>query len=177
MLVSDLQQFFLLLLPPLRALGINTQADKSVTGGLEAVAEALSPFKDLATEQLCDLLRAAHEYRQTGELPEWVLARKPRAARPRKATPKAPKQPKMTREEALAKLEALQSQSQGLDPEIISREVESLLSLSAEDLKVVQKEFLGTMSGKTKQDRLDAIKRRIFSHRQNRLRSEEILHG
>ena len=71
MLVSNLQQFLLLLLPPLRAAGISAGADKSVTSNLEAMSGALAPFKDLSIEQLSDLLKVAHEYRQSGQLHDW----------------------------------------------------------------------------------------------------------
>ena len=176
MLVSDLQQFLLLLLPPLRALGINAPADKSVTKGIEVMANALGPFKDLGVDQFCDLLRAAQEYRETGQLPDWVLVKKPGTPGARKSTPKATKAPKMTKAEALAKLEALLAQAQDLDSERIKNEVDTLNDLNGGDLKDVQKTFLGTApSGGTKKDRLEAIKRRIFSNRQNKLRSEEIL--
>jgi hypothetical protein len=150
MLVSDLQQSLHLLLPPLRAVEINAAAEKSVTKGLEAMADALSPFKDLSIDQLSDLLRLAQEYRETGHIPEWVPGKKPTAPRERRSTPKAPKAPKMTRWEALARLEALRSQSQDLDTERITNEVRDLMRLSEKDLNAVQMEFLGAMSGRNK---------------------------
>src|SRR5271157_2902649 len=105
MLVSNLQQFLVLLLPPLRAAGLNATADKSVTSSLEAMATALDPFKDLSIEQVADLLKVTQEYRHTGQIPNWVLARKPPASKARTSTPKtpkkAPKPPKMTPAEAL----------------------------------------------------------------------------
>ena len=107
MLVSNLQQFLVLLLPPLRAAGLNATADKSVTSSLEAMATALDPFKDLSIEQVADLLKVTQEYRHTGQIPDWVLARKPPASKARKSTPKtpkAPKPPKMTPDEAIGKL-------------------------------------------------------------------------
>jgi hypothetical protein len=178
MLVSNLQQFLVLLLPPLRAAGLNATADKSVTSSLEAMATALDPFKDLSIEQVADLLKVTQEYRHTGQIPDWVLARKPPASKARTSapkTPKAPKPPKMTPVEALGKLRDLQSRSPDLEFEQITQELVELESLTKDELKVVQKEFLGAISGKNKPDLLAALKREIFSDRENRLRSKEIL--
>ena len=87
MLVSNLQQFLVLLLPPLRAAGLNSTADKSVTSSLEAMAIALNPFKDLSIEQLADLLKVTQEYRHTGQIPDWVLVRKTPASKAKTSTP------------------------------------------------------------------------------------------
>jgi hypothetical protein len=179
MLVSNLQQFLVLLLPPLRAAGLNATADKSVTSSLEAMATALDPFKDLSIEQVADLLKVTQEYRHTGQIPDWVLARKPPASKARTSTPKtskkAPKPPKMTPAEALGKLRDLQSRSPDLEFEQITQELVELESLTKDELKVVQKEFLGAISGKNKADLLAALKREIFSDRESRLRSKGIL--
>jgi hypothetical protein len=175
MLVSNLQQFLVLLLPPLRAAGLNATADKSVTSSLEAMATALDPFKDLSIEQVADLLKVTQEYRHTGQIPDWVLARKPPASKARTSTPKTPKPPKMTPVEALGKLRDLQSRSPDLEFEQITQELVELESLTKDELKVVQKEFLGAISGKNKPDLLAALKRAIFSDRESRLRSKGIL--
>ena len=50
-----------------------------------------------------------------------------------------------------------------------------LESLTKDELKVVQQEFLGAISGKNKPDLLAALKRAIFSDRESRLRSKGIL--
>ena len=178
MLVSNLQQFLVLLLPPLRAAGLNATADKSVTSSLEAMATALDPFKDLSIEQVADLLKVTQEYRHTGQIPDWVLARKPPASKARTSapkTPKAPKPPKMTPVEALGKLRDLQSRSPDLEFEQITQELVELESLTKDELKVVQKEFLEAISGKNKPDLIAALKREIFSDRESRLRSKGIL--
>src|SRR5947209_847070 len=113
MLVSSLQQFIRLLVPPLTAVGINQAGGKSVTVSLESLAAAMEPFKDLSTDQLSDLLRVAQEYRRSSQIPEWVLGRKP-ATKAR--TPRAPKIPKITTAQALEKLKDLQTRSSHLDP-------------------------------------------------------------
>ncbi len=174
MLVSNLQQFLLLLLPPLRAAGISAGADKSVTSNLEAMSGALAPFKDLSIEQLSDLLKVAHEYRQTGQLPDWILGKKPAAPRAKTSTPKPPK---MTPDEALAKLLNLRSQSPHLEPDRISQEVETLKALTVPQLKALQKEFLGASSGKTKDEQIAAIASEVFSYRESQHRSMGILNG
>ncbi len=177
MLVSNLQQFLLLLLPPLRAAGISTGADKSVTTNLEAMAGALAPFKDLTIEQLSDILKVAYEYRQTGQLPDWILSKKPAASRAKASTTKPPKPPKMTPDEALAKLRNLQSQSPYMEPDRITQEVQSLKALNADDLKAVQREFLGAVTGKKKDDHLAAIERAMLSYRESQIRSKDILNS
>jgi hypothetical protein len=177
MLVSNLQQFLLLLLPPLRAAGISAGADKSVTSNLEAMSGALAPFKDLSIEQLSDLLKVAHEYRQSGQLPDWILGKKPAAPRAKTSTPKPPKPPKMTPDEALAKLLNLRSESPHLEPDRISQEVETLKALTVPQLKALQKEFLGASSGKTKDEQIAAIASEVFSYRESRRRSMGILNG
>jgi len=167
-----------LLLPPLRAAGLNATADKSVTSSLEAMATALDPFKDLSIEQVADLLKVTQEYRHTGQIPDWVLARKPPASKARTSTPKTPKTPKppkMTPDEALGKLRDLQSRSPDLEFEQITQELVELESLTKDELKVVQKEFLGAISGENKPGLLAALKRAIFSYRESRLRSKGIL--
>ena len=89
MLVSNLQQFLVLLLPPLRAAGINASAEKSLTSSLETLAAALDPFKQLSLEQLSELLKVTQEYRQTGQPPEWMLGKKPLAPQGQEGSSKA----------------------------------------------------------------------------------------
>ncbi len=106
------------------------------------MATALDPFKDLSIEQVADLLKVTQEYRHTGQIPDWVLTRKPPASKPRTSTPKtpkAPKPPKMTPVEALGKLRDLQSRSPDLEFEQITQELVELESLRTDELKVVQK--------------------------------------
>ncbi len=174
MLVSNLQQFLHLLLPPLRAAGLNSTADKS----LEAMTTALDPFKDLSIEQLADLLKMTQEYRQTGQIPDWVLARKPAASKPRSSATKAPKAtkpPKMTPAEALEKLRDLQDRSSDFEVEQINQELEGLKVLTVSQLKEVHEAFLGAVRGKNKPDLLEGLKREVFSRRESRLRSKGIL--
>ena len=127
MLVSNLQQFLLLLLPPLRTVGLSAGADKSLTASLESMAQALGPFQELSIDQLTELLRVAREYRATGALPDWILNKQPTAKKPRKPpATSAPKPPKLTVEEAIAKLKDLQSRSHEFEPDWISQEVKNL---------------------------------------------------
>lgn len=138
---------------------------------------ALASFKDLSIEQLSDLLKVAHEYRQSGQLPDWILGKKPAAPRAKTSTPKPPKPPKMTPDEALAKLLNLRSESPHLEPDRISQEVETLKALTVPQLKALQKEFLGASSGKTKDEQIAAIASEVFSYRESRRRSMGILNG
>src|ERR1700723_795122 len=101
MLISNLQQFIKLLVPPLTAAGVN----KSAETAMEKLAAALEPFKDQSVEDLGTMLANVQHYRQTGELPEALFAAKP-ARGPRK--PSVPKVPKLTFEDAIAKLRELQ---------------------------------------------------------------------
>ena len=139
------------------------------------MAGALAPFKDLTVEQLADLLKVAHEYRQTGQLPDWILGKKPAAPRAKTSTPKTPKPPKMTPEEALAKLRDLEIQSPHLEPDRIKQEVETLSALTAPQLKAVQEQFLGASRGKTKDERIAAIASRVYSLRESQHRSSGIM--
>ena len=85
MLVSNLQEFLTLLVPPLKAAGINASAEKSVTTSLETLADGLAPFRDMSLDELAGLLKLTQEYRQTGQIPEWALGKKPAAPRAQKA--------------------------------------------------------------------------------------------
>ena len=99
-----------------------------MTSNLEAMSGASAPFKDLSIEQLSDLLKVAHEYRQTGQLPDWILGKKP-AGQSQNVSPKPPKPPKMTPDEALAKLLNLRGESPHLEPDRISQEVRDSQSI------------------------------------------------
>src|SRR5580698_3365829 len=143
MLISNLQQFIKLLVPPLTAAGLN----KSAETAMEKLAAALEPFKDQSVEDLGTMLANVQHYRQTGELPEALFAPKPaRGAR----KPSVPKSPKITFEEAIAKLRELQENAETLDSTQIKAGVSALNVLTVGDLAKVQKEFLGGAVGKTK---------------------------
>ena len=132
MLISNLQQFIKLLVPPLTAAGVN----KSAETALEKLAAALEPFKDQSVEDLGTLLANVQHYRQTGELPAALFNTKPaRGAR----KPSAPKAPKMTFDEAIAKLRELQENAETLDSTQIKAGVSALNVLSVDDLTKVQK--------------------------------------
>jgi hypothetical protein len=169
MLVSNLQQFIRLLVPPLTAAGINATAEKSVSGSLEALAAALEPFKDASTDQLAELLRVAHEYRQTGQIPEWASGKKPVSAKSRPS-----KGAKITPAEAVTQLRDLQQRSSDLDPAEIARGVQALAGLTVKDLQTVQKEFLGATIGKKKDELLAALQKRIDDFRESRDRVDGI---
>jgi hypothetical protein len=49
--------------------------------------------------------------------------------------------------------------------------------LKADELKAVQKAFLGAVSGRNKDDLLAALEKSIFSFRESQLRAKEILNG
>jgi hypothetical protein len=159
-----------LLTPPLAAAGLNATSQKSVTGSLEALADALEPFGKMDSEQLAELLKIAQEYRETDKLPDWVLGRQPKAAKPK--TPSAPKTPKLTAEQAVSRLREFQEQTSGLDPESVALEIQLLSALSGPQLKEVQKEFLGAVIGKTKGEMLAAIQKKLDNHQTSRDRIE-----
>jgi hypothetical protein len=170
MLISNLQQFIRLLAPPLAATGINATSQKSVTASLEALAGALEPFREMDSDQLSELLKIAQAYRETGELPDWVMGRQPKAAKTR--TPKAPKAPKMSTDEAVARLRKFQEQITGLDPESVVEEVQAISALTGPQLKEVQKQFLGAAVGKTKAEQLAAIQRKLDNFQTSRDRAD-----
>ena len=172
MLVSNLQEFLTLLVPPLKAAGINGNAEKSVTTSLETLASSLAPFRDMSLDELAGLLKLTQEYRQTGQIPEWALGKKPAAQKARNISAKAPK---LTPAEAIAKLQDIKLRSAILEPSLISQEIRALGALTVKDLKAVQKEFLGATSGKSKDDHLASIEKEVFSYRQSQLRASEIL--
>lgn len=162
-----------MLAPPLAAAGINASSQKNVTASLESLADALEPFRDLSTDQLSDLVKFTLEYRETGQIPEWVLAKQPKAPKPR--APKPPKAPKISPAEVVAKLRDLQERSSDLSPAEIAGEIQAFAALTGPQLKDVQKEFLGAPAGKTKVEQLDAIRRKIDSFRASRDRVDGIL--
>lgn len=169
MLVSNLQQFIRLLAPPLVAAGLNQSAGKNVTASLESLAAALEPFGTMSTDQLTELLRAAEEYRRTGILPAAPVKRGA------SAKAKAPKAPKLTPVDAVAMLRDLQERSLSLEPSEISGEVKKLLDLTADQLREVQREFLGATIGKKKDEMLAALQKKIDDSRASRERVQGIL--
>jgi hypothetical protein len=168
MLISNLQQFIKLLVPALTAAGVN----KSAEMGLEKLAAALEPFKDHSAEDLGTMLANVQHYRQTGELPEVLFAAKPaRAAR----KPSVPKPPKMTFEDAIAKLRELQENAETLDSTQIKAGVSALKVLTLGDLTTVQKEFLGSAVGKSKAQKLESLENAITTFARSQHRAASIL--
>jgi hypothetical protein len=168
MLISNLQQFIKLLVPPLTAAGVN----KSAETALEKLAAALEPFKDQSVEDLGTLLANVQHYRQTGELPEELFATKPkRGAR----KPSAPKPPKMTFEEAIAKLRELQENAETLDSTQIKAGVSALNVLTVGELANVQKEFLGRAVGAKKAEKLESLEIAITTFARSQQRAASIL--
>ena len=166
MLISNLQQFIKLLVPPLTAAGVN----KSAETALDKLAAALEPFKDQSVEDLSTMLTNVQHYRQTGELPEALFATKPaRAAR----KPSVPKPPKMTFDDAIAKLRELQENAETLDSTQIKAGVSALNVLTVGDMTKVQKEFLGSAVGKNKGEKLQSLENAIttFARSQHRVAS------
>jgi hypothetical protein len=168
MLISNLQQFLKLLAPPLTAAGIN----KSAETALEKLAAALEPFKDQSVEDLGTMLANIQHFRQTGELPEALFATKS-ARRARK--PSAPKTPKMTLEDAVARLRELQEKADTLDINQIKAGVSALNVLKVNELTNVQKEFLGSAVGKTKPQKLESLENAITTFARSQQRTASIL--
>jgi hypothetical protein len=173
MLISNLQQFLRLLVPPLAAAGINQASQKSVTGSLEALAAALEPFKEMNADQLAELLKIASEYRQSGQLPDWVIGKQPKS--PGSRATKSAKSPRISTAEVVAKLREIQQKSTQMEPSQINQEVQTFSSLSVAELKEVQKDFLGAPTGKTKIELLTAIQRKIHEFRASRDRFDGIM--
>jgi hypothetical protein len=168
--ISTLQEFLRSLVRPLAVAGISATAEKSVASSLEGLAASLEPFKDLTAEQLAGYLKVAEEYRRTGQLPEWVLAKQPVAPKPR-----APKAPKITPAEAVERLRELQHRAGEVPAETVAEAVQSLGQLTIPELKIVQKEFLGAAVGKKKDEILKSLSTKIDSFRTSRERAEGIL--
>jgi hypothetical protein len=165
MLISNLQQFLKLLVPPLTAAGVN----KSAETALEKLAAALEPFKEQSVDDLGTMLANVQHFRQTGELPEALFAKPARAAR----KPSVPKAPKMTFEDAIAKLRELQENAETLDSTQIKAGVSALSVLTVGDMTKVQKEFLGSAVGKNKGEKLQSLENAIttFARSQHRVAS------
>ena len=172
--ISSLQQFLRLLAPPLSAVGLNAASQKNVTSSLEALADALEPFRSMSADQLAELLKIAQEYREAGKLPDWVLGKMPKP--PKTSKPNATKTPAISSAEVVAKLRDIQERSSSLTPAQIAEEVQAFSSLTIPQLKDVQKEFLGGPSGKSKGELLAAIQKKIDNFRASRDRVDGILH-
>jgi hypothetical protein len=156
----------------LAAAGLSAASERNVGASLESLAAALEPFQDLSAEQLAEYLRIAQEFRETGAIPEWVLGRKPAA--PRARTPRAPKI-QISPAEAVAQLRDLQQRSNDLSAEQVAEAVQGLAALKVDELKAVQREFLGATIGKKKEDMLTALRKKIDDFRASRERVEGIL--
>jgi hypothetical protein len=168
MLISNLQQFIKLLVPPLTAAGVN----KSAETALDKLAAALEPFKDQSVEDLSMILANVQHYRQTGELPEPLFtARTARGAR----KPSVRKPPKMTFGDAIAKLRELQENAETLDSAQIKAGVSALTPLTVGDLTNVQKEFLGSAVGKNKTEKLQSLENAITTFARSQHRTASIL--
>ena len=141
-----------------------------MTKGLEDVAEALQPFRDMTTEHLAEWLKVAAEYRRTGVIPDAVVGKKP-ATR----TPKAPKAPKMTTADAVAFLRDLQQRALDMEPAQVTRELEILSTMTGKELEDVQREYLGGVVAKKKADMLPALQKKIDTFRATRDRVQGIL--
>jgi hypothetical protein len=168
MLISSLQQFLKLLVPPLTAAGVNKSAEKA----LENLAAALEPFRDQSVEDLGTMLANVEHYRQTGELPEALFATKPA---PRARKPSAPKPPKMAFEDAVARLRELQENAETLDIPQIKAGVNALSVLKVDELTKVQKEFLGSAVGKTKTQKLESLENAITTFARSQRRTASIM--
>jgi len=168
MLISNLQQFIKLLVPPLSAAGMN----KGTETALEKLAAALEPFKDQSVEDLGTMLANVQHFRETGQLPPELFATKPARA-PRK--PSVPKPPKMTLVDAVAKLRELQENAETLDSTQIKAGVSALNVLSVPELTNVQKEFLGSAVGKNKAQKLESLENAITTFGRSQHRAAGIL--
>ncbi len=162
-------QFLRLLAPPLTAVGLNQAAGKSLTKGLEDVAAALEPFANMTTDQLTEFLKLAETYRRDGKIPESALGKKSRAASGGK-----PKTSKPTPEEAVGILRDLKQRALHMEPSQVAQEVQALAPLTTKDLQIVQREFLGAVVGKKKDEMLAALQKRIDDFRSTSDRIEGI---
>ena len=163
-----------MLLPPLTALGVNAAGQKSLTGGVESLVKALDPFATWDAGDLAAFLKVAQTYRDTGVLPDPVVA-PVRGAGRAKGKPAAPKPPKKSVADVVAHLRDLQTRSGDLDPSQVKSEVDALDALTVPQLKEVQKDFLGVVVGKSKPELLAALRKRINEHRSSRDRVNGIL--
>ena len=173
MLISNFQQFLRLLVPPLAVTGINSGAQRSVSASLESMAEALEPFRSMTIEQLAELLKVAQEFRVSGQLPDWIMAKQPKGPGRRPANARSA--PKLSSADVVIKLRDLQERASVLTPGQISEEVQSFSGLTVSILKEVQLEFLGAAVGKTKAAILAEIVKKIDTFRASRDRVAGIL--
>ena len=111
------------------------------------------------------ILRPGME-RHTGTAPN------PVAEPPVKAA--AAKPAKLTPTDAMAKLKDIQKRSGGMEPRDIASEVKQLSQLSVNELKGVQKQFLGANLGKSKEEMLGQLEKRIQDFRASNDRVDEI---
>ena len=118
------------------------------------------------------MLANVQQYRQTGELPEELFtAKRARGAR----KPSAAKLPKMTFEEAIAKLRELQENAETLDSTQIKAGVSALNVLTVGDMTKVQTEFLGSAVGKNKGEKLQSLENAIVTFARSQQRAASIL--
>jgi hypothetical protein len=172
MLISSLQQFLRLLVPPLVAAGINASSQKNVSASLESLADGLDPFKEMSLDQLSELLRIAQEYRETGQIPDWAIGKKPKTPKLKESKP--PKAPKLTLTDAVVRLRDLQHRSSSLEPAQVRSEMAFLSILTVNELKEVQREFLGGVMGSKKPQLLAALQKKIEDFRASQDRVESI---
>ena len=144
MLVSNLQQFIRLLIPPLTASGINQSSANQVSKQLDALADALNPVQEMDIERLCELVQIVEKYRGQ-EIPESAFSQKTPARR--QAASRAAKAPKLSVDEAVEMLQGLQQRARSMDPDAIEAEVKSLNVMTAGDLKQVVEKFVGACRG------------------------------
>ena len=156
--------------PALGALGLNAAGQKGVTGGLDALAAALEPFKEWDAADLSEWLKTAQTYRDTGIVPDPAPSKRPGRSRPAAA----PKAPKKSTAEVVTSLRHLQGRGDA-DPAAVKAEVDALGSMTVPQLKEVLKEFSGGVVGKTKVEMLNAIRKRINDHHASRDRVGGIL--
>ncbi len=90
-------------------------------------------------------------------------------------TTTVPKPPKMTFEDAVARLRELQENAETLDSTQIKAGVSALNVLSVGDLANVQKEFLGSAVGKTKPQKLESLENAITTFGRSQHRAAGIL--
>lgn len=164
------------MLPPLSSLSLNATGQKGLASGLEALVEALGPFREYDSAALAELLRLASTYRDTGAIPDDLIVEiKGKAAgkAPRKARP--PAAPKLSVEAALKICEEVRDRQGDVEPGAISAAVDRLNALTVPQLKDVHQKFLNGVSGKTKADLIAALRKRLGEHHSARERSRGIL--
>ena len=133
------------------------------------MADALEPFRALSIEVLTDLLKATDTMQREGKFPDWLMSRKPSGGGSR-----TPKPPKAAPAEIVAELRVLLGRASGLDPEAIRLELAPLNKLTVTELKSIQRDFLGGISGSKKADLIAAIEKKLQDHRAHHARAEVI---